>query len=444
MGRFIVTRMVVLVLVISLPGFAAPLPQWASGPGVARVSSVTLKESILFAFDRDPSVGEQAAQLGIGQAQIDEARSAWFPQVSLSGSAGHSESTDSSGSLNSSAVWGLTLTQLIYDFGKTNNAIDQRKNQRESYRYQLMSTLTSVAEETALAYAEVKRYDELNAAAEQHINALQDVLRMVSLRADAGLSSRSDALLAETRIAGMRSTQQQYRAALRSARARLGVLTGMEASQYSAMPTALAHDQTPLDNIQYSRIPSVLAAESLEVSSRYGISRAKSDRWPTVSLKGGRTRYQTDNRNYWDDQVQISVDAPLYQGGAVSARVRQAQGERQKALSKVNQAKFDVLQKASVALAEWQGAQGREQAGRQQLENALRTRQLYKSEYKLSHRSLSDLLSVEQDIWQASSSRITADYDGWAAAINYAAALDTLLPLAGIQKNTANQLPDLG
>lgn len=366
MGRFIVTRMIALILVFSFPGSAAPLPQWASGPGVARVNSVTLKESILFAFDRAPSVGEQAAQLGIGQAQIDEARSAWLPQVSLSGSAGHSESTDSSGSLNSSAVWGLTLTQLIYDFGKTNNAIDQQKKRRESYRYQLMSTLTSVAEEIAQANAEVKRYDELNAAAEQHINALLEVLHMVSMRANAGLSSRSDVLLA-----GMSSTQEQYRAALRSARARLGVLTGIEAVQYSAMPPALAHDQMPIGNINYSRIPSVLAAELLEVSSRYGVNRVKSEHWPTVSLKGGRPRYQTDNRNYWDDQIQISVDAPLYQGAAVSARVRQAEGERRKALSKVNQAKFDVQQKASVALAEWQGAQGREEAGRQQLENAL-------------------------------------------------------------------------
>ncbi|MGE9526875.1 TolC family outer membrane protein, partial [Escherichia coli] len=51
-------------------------------PNTARVASVTLKESILFAFDRDPSISQQAAQMGIGQAQIDEARSGWMPQIS--------------------------------------------------------------------------------------------------------------------------------------------------------------------------------------------------------------------------------------------------------------------------------------------------------------------------------------------------------------------------
>ena len=124
----------------------------SSQVGIAPVARTTLKESILFAIDRDPSISQQAAQLGIGQAQIDEARSGWMPQISLNGSTGHSQTTDSSGSLKNSAAWGLSLTQLIYDFGKTNNSISQSSAQRDSYRYQLMSTLSDVAEKTALSY----------------------------------------------------------------------------------------------------------------------------------------------------------------------------------------------------------------------------------------------------------------------------------------------------
>jgi len=122
--------------------------------GIAPVSTTTLKESILFAIDRDPSISQQAAQLGIGQAQIDEARSGWMPQISLNGSTGHSQTTDSSGSLKNSAAWGLSLTQLLYDFGKTNNSISQSSAQRDSYRYQLMGTLSDVAEKNG---AELRR-----------------------------------------------------------------------------------------------------------------------------------------------------------------------------------------------------------------------------------------------------------------------------------------------
>ncbi|WP_429921106.1 TolC family outer membrane protein [Lelliottia nimipressuralis] len=411
--------------------------------GSAPVARTSLKESILFAFDRDPSVSQQAAQMGIGQAQIDEARSGWMPQISLNGNTGHSQTTDSSGSLKNSAAWGLSLTQLVYDFGKTNSAISQSSAQHDSYRYQLMATLSSVAEKTALSYVDVKRYTDLTQAAQENILALKNVQQLAKLRSSAGLSSTSDELQTQTRVAGMQATLEQYNAALKSARARLSVLTGIDAQQLSPLPATLEVQQDSLDSIDYTLIPSVLAARTMESSAQYGIERAKSQHWPTLSLKGGRTRYESDNRSYWDDQIQLNIDAPLYQGGAVSARVRQAEGARAMAASQVDQARFDVLQKASVAMADWSGARGRMEAGNVQLENALRAREVYKNEYTLGKRSINDLLSVEQDVWQATSSKISAEYDSWASAVNYASAVDNLMQRIGIEKNAGAKLPDL-
>jgi adhesin transport system outer membrane protein len=82
-------------------------------------------------------------------------------------------------------------------------------------------------------------------------------------------------------------------------------------------------------------------------------------------------------------------------------------------------------------------------AGNIQLQSALRAREVYKNEYTLSKRSINDLLSVEQDVWQATLSKIMAEYDSWSAAINYATALDNLLPAIGVEKNAAAKLPDL-
>lgn len=432
----IITMM--LSMICSLSCAAQTSLGWA-----APLTSITLKEAIMFAFQRDPSVGQQAAQVGIGQAQIDQARSAWMPQLSLSGSAGHSQTTDSSGSLSNSTTWGMSLTQLVYDFGKTNNAIDQSQAQRNSYRYQLMATLSSVAEKTALNYIEVQRYSALVQAAQQNIVALQSVAHMAELRAQAGLSSTSDELQTRTRVAGMQATLQQYQATLMSTRAKLAVLTGMDATNYAPIPASLAVKQTSLNNIDYSLIPSVLAAKEMESSAQYGIQKVRAQYWPTVSVRGGRTRYQSSNRSYWDNQIQLNVDAPIYQGGAVSAQVRQAQGAKEVASTQVDQARFDVLQKASVAVADWLGAQARIDVNKQQVLNANQTRDVYKNEYTLNKRSINDLLSVEQDVWQAISSEINSQYDAWVAAINYATSVDNLLPLLGIEKNTRETLPDL-
>lgn len=273
--------------------------------GISPVAAMTMKESILFALDRDPSVSQQAAQLGIGQAQIDEARSGWMPQIALNGSTGHSQTTDSSGSLRNSAAWGLSLTQLVYDFGKTNNSISQSSAQRDSYRYQLMSTMSAVAEKTALSYVEVKRYSDLLQAAKENVKALKNVEQLAKLRADAGVSSTSDELQTRTRIAGMQATVEQYNASLNSARARLAVLTGIQAERYSPVPGGLAVEPDSLNRIDYSLIPTVMAAQNMERSAQYGVETARSQHWPTLSLKGGRTRYESDNRAYWDDQIQL-------------------------------------------------------------------------------------------------------------------------------------------
>ncbi len=254
--------------------------------GISPVAAMTMKESILFALDRDPSVSQQAAQLGIGQAQIDEARSGWMPQIALNGSTGHSQTTDSSGSLRNSAAWGLSLTQLVYDFGKTNNSISQSSAQRDSYRYQLMSTMSAVAEKTALSYVEVKRYSDLLQAATENVQALKNVEQLAKLRADAGVSSTSDELQTRTRIAGMQATVEQYNASLNSARARLAVLTGIQAERYSPVPGGLAVESDSLNRIDYSLIPTVMAAQNMERSAQYGVETAKSQHWPTLSLKG--------------------------------------------------------------------------------------------------------------------------------------------------------------
>lgn len=394
---------------------AAPLPQWANAPAVTPVARLSLQESILRAFALNPDVTQQAAQIGIGEAQIDEAKSAWYPHVGLTGNAGPSRQTDSSGRLDNNVSYGITLTQLVYDFGKTDNDIKLQTAARDSYRFKLMATLTDVAEKTATAYMEVSRYQALCDAAQRNIHSLENVYNMAALRANAGLNSSSDELQAQTRIAGMRSTLEQYQAQMASAKAQLAVLTGVQPEAIAEPPAELAEQPVSLKNIDYQSIPLVLAAENLRQSAQYGVEKTKAQYWPTLSI----------------------------QGGAVSAQVQQAEGQKKISASQVEQAKLDVLQRASVAYANWTGARGREEAGLAQSESAHKTRDVYQNEYKLGKRSLNDLLTVEQDVFQAQSAEINASYDGWVAAVNYAAAVNNLIPLAGIKQGLYNDLPDL-
>lgn len=433
------------IFIMIYPSFslAAPVPVWARMPETQTISEITLRESILRAFARAPEVAQQAERIGIGQAQIDEAKSAWYPQIALNGNAGPSRQYDSSGNLDNSINYGVTITQLVYDFGKTNNNINQQTAERDSYRFQLMVTLTDVAEKTAVAYMEVLRYQTLILAAEQNVQSLESVRNMALLRSGAGLNSSSDELQAGTRIAGMRSSLEQYQAQLKSAKAQLNVLTGIMPDSLAPPPDSLAEQSVSPDHIGYQTLPGVLAAETQRKSAQYNVDKTKSQYWPTLSIQGARTRYETTDRSYWNDQLQLNVNVPIYQGGAISAQVAQSEGKQRISASVVEQAKLDVLQRASVAYANWLGARGREDAGNAQSHSARRTRDVYKKEYQLGNRSLNDLLSIEQDVFQASFSEINARFDGWIAAVNYAAAVNNLIPLAGIKEGLYNDLPEI-
>ena len=210
--------------------------QWQTAPSEQLQAQLSIKEAILRAFARNPKIAQAAAQIRVGKANLEEAESAWFPQISLQGNVGRSHRTDSAGSLNSNAAGGVNLKQLIYDFGKTGGSIDEQENLTEAYRYGLYDTLNQVGMQTLQAYLQVKRYQALAQAAQRNLDSLNSVLDMANLRAEAGLSTQSDVLQAQTRIAGMNASIEQYRAQTRSAQAALSVLTGVVSDNLPDLP----------------------------------------------------------------------------------------------------------------------------------------------------------------------------------------------------------------
>ncbi|WP_283647937.1 TolC family outer membrane protein [Hafnia paralvei] len=419
--------------------------QWQSAPSEQMEAELSIKEAILRAFGRHPQIAQASAQIHVGAANLTVAKSAWFPQISLQSAAGRSHQTDSSGSLNSNASAGVTLNQLLYDFGKTSGSIDEQQNLGAAYDYQLYSVLNNVGQQTVQAYLQVKRYQELMAAAQRNLASLEAVKEMSKLRADAGLSSQSDVLQAETRIAGMNATYEQYRAQERSAQANLSVLTGVVATNLPDLPKDLLDQKITIKDLPYEQNSAVRSAQAKQLAAEQRVRQAEAQHWPTISVQAGRTRYENSGSSYWDDQVQLVVQAPIYQGGATSAKVDAAEGDRQSAQAEVEASKLDINQKASVAYADLIGAQQRQLAGEEQFSSAENTRSVYQDEYKLSKRSLNDLLSVEQDVLQADSAAIIARYDVWDAAVRYAGAVDNLLDMLNISrpKVTGDTLPAL-
>ncbi|WON77521.1 TolC family outer membrane protein [Serratia sp. UGAL515B_01] len=408
-------------------------PDWNTLSVVESKSKMTADEAVMYAFQRSPEISKALSQINKGKAQVDEVKSAYFPQVGMSASYGRA----------GEATLGPKLTQLLYDFGKTSNSVDSQQNLTDSYRKELLKNMTSVAANTLLSYSSVKRYSGLIKVAEDSIDSLGQVRDMAKLRVDAGLNPQSDILQAETRIALLKTTLQQYRTQLNTAQANLATLTGQNATDLAELPDNLRQITLKPDAINYSEIASMQSALAKQKAAEASVAQQKAQHLPDISVEAARLRQFDNNDAYWNNQFALSVSVPIYQGGAVSARVNQAEQDVLAARSDVNQVKLTVDQQASAAFANWSGASAREQLSVRQIEIADRTRSLYRDEYKLSQRSLNDLLSVEQDVYQANSGNVLAHFDVQDAAINYAVAIDNLLPLLGVDKTAEKELPSI-
>ncbi len=119
---------------------------WQAAPSEQQIDSLSLEQAILRAFARNPQIAQAAAQIRIGASELKLAESAWMPQIALNGGVGRQNQSDTSSTRGRTTSAGVSLTQLIYDFGKTSSSIDEQHHLSEAYRYQLYSIMTGVGQ----------------------------------------------------------------------------------------------------------------------------------------------------------------------------------------------------------------------------------------------------------------------------------------------------------
>src|SRR5215213_11720015 len=211
---------------------------------------------------------------------------------------------------------------------------DNSVQQAESLVLGSRETLRSVEQDVlfngATAYMDVLR-DTANLNLQRNnVEVLEEQLRQTRDRFNVGEVTRTDVAQAEARLAGARSQVSLAEANLRTAIARFRQVIGVEPRQLAPgrpidrlvprtieAALALAQDQHPA--IQ-AALHGVDAAE-LQVKITEG------ELFPTVGRLGTLSqRYDTQVRGdeFFNAAVVGSISIPIYEGGEVYARTRQA------------------------------------------------------------------------------------------------------------------------
>lgn len=393
-----------------------------------------IADAVAITVARHPDIARALAARARGSADVASARSVWLPSVSYQASLGpHMFSSRPGSGLNDNMQGpGVALNQLIWDFGRSGGQIRAASAIERQRDFELEATADQLAEKAALAYLDVVRAQMEVKEAQRQLVELHRLRTLIQLRTTAGISDRSDLLLADVRIESAAADSIQADTALTSARAALANLTGVMPATYDDPAPILAHFQPPASPPDFKSLPTVAAASESERAAAARIGQAKADRWPRLGLQLGynRNNYTYDSRdNAFTAMVTVSGD--MFRAGT-SYMVEAAEQDRRAAQATKDSAILDIRGRALVAGETIVGGLKRIEAHRRQEQRAISTREIFIEEYKLGKRSLFDLLNAELEIYRAASARVIAESDVMRARVQRETVYGSLRPSLGL------------
>lgn len=151
-------------------------------------------------LERRPDIREAEENLVAANAQIGVARAAYFPQISLTGSAGFESPALVNLFSGPAGVWTLagTITQPIFEGGRLKSGVRLAEAQREELLLTYQQTIQDAFRDVSNALVAYRKYREFRIQQQHLVESAQDAARLSELRFKAGTTDYLEVLTNET------------------------------------------------------------------------------------------------------------------------------------------------------------------------------------------------------------------------------------------------------
>ncbi|WP_245870177.1 TolC family outer membrane protein [Teichococcus rhizosphaerae] len=432
-------------------GVVVLLPLLGSGVAVAQ----TLQEALSQAYANNPVLQTQRAQLRVVDENVPQALAGWRPSVVVAGNAGYVDGqvrqrvTDAFGTTRGiyndvnrqTAGVQATVTQPLYNGGRTVSQTRRAENQVLAQRARLLAAEQQVLADVVSAYVAVIRDQETLRLNVNNVQVLQRQLDATNERFRVGEITRTDVAQAESRLAGARSARANAEGTLQTSRATFRRVVGLSPERLVA-PQPLGvpvRAEAEAREVAMRNNPAVVAALFDEAAARDAVDVQMSALLPTVSVQA--QAFRSDNQQQpgtrgTGQQITANLSVPLYQGGAEHAAVRQARQDAVRLRQVVDDQRRQAMQQATQAWEGLQSARAQVESVRAQIRAAEIALDGVQREAVVGSRTTLDVLNAEQELLnarvtlvQALSDVVTASYN-LAGSVGRLTARDLALPVA--------------
>jgi multidrug efflux system outer membrane protein len=151
-------------------------------------------------LERRPDIREAEANLIAANAQIGVARAQYFPQISLTGTAGFESSSLANLLTGPAGVWSLagSFTQPIFEGGRLRNNVRLAEAQRDQLVLTYQQTIQGAFRDVSNALVAYRKYREFRIQQQHLVDSAQDAAHLSEIRFKAGTTDYLEVLTNET------------------------------------------------------------------------------------------------------------------------------------------------------------------------------------------------------------------------------------------------------
>jgi outer membrane protein len=313
------------------------VPTFLIAGAVWSVRAETLADAIALAYQSNPTLQQERAQLRALDENYVQARAGWRPTASAQITASYSQLPQANGfggisEVNSNSGQATVgVTQPIYTGGRTAAQVRAAEADVLAGRQSLRVTEATVLQSVITAYVDVVRDQTLLTIHEHDVAVLQGETDDANARFKAGEVTATDVAQVETQLAQSRSALTAAQGQLQVDRASYAALVGQNPGHLEDPPDmpGVPSDVGAAFTIAEQESPTFLQAQLAEEASRALVAAARAADRPTVSLNanlsysGALSPFSANlyNRGL---TVTATVTQPIFTGGVNASLIRQA------------------------------------------------------------------------------------------------------------------------
>ena len=415
------SSVLVAVLLLVLGGPHVTLgaePVAGPSPEILTQRPITVDEAVAIALEYQPNILARLGDYAAAKYRVDQALAPLLPQLTAGVSTSRSETTvlQSSPTTGQTVVTpvsrdfgqtlnaNLTLSQLLFDFGKNAASTAAARKLADVALEDVELQRQLITQSVKQQYTNINFAQRLIRVNEQALQRAELNLRSARGFFDVGTRPKSDVTRAEVDVANARVDVIRARNAERLARVALNTAMGVRADTPTQVLDNLVYQGSNIDRVRVidealRRRPESrqarLRAEAAEAQAR----RTFRDFFPDVTGAGSYGGLRTSLDESWS--ATLSLTWPIFDGGNRIARYREARANVEANQARVRATELEIHREVEQAVISVTEAEERIQAAQKSVESAQENFRLAQGRFDAGVGTILELTDAQLALTQA-------------------------------------------